>query len=216
MTQNLHLSRRGLVVGMGALALAGRALAAPAPQPKFPLRIAVFRMSEKGLAHIPTEHQTIWNGFATRLGGLVDTIEPAQPISMVDLSAPADDGGESSAARARGLAERMGCGHIILYATDDGVKRQAWSAGWVNRAFNHLREAVAIHDRQFGEALLMDIQGGLALAQSTADVSPSTPIDLFTGRNGETETLKLLTAGLERRVQKLAEKQRIAEQTLAD
>jgi hypothetical protein len=211
------MTRRGfgLAVGLGGIALAaGRAAAAPAPV--FPLRIAIARMGEGGLMRVPTEHQKIWIAFSTRLGGLVEEIAPVQPSSLIDLSAPADDGGETAAAMARGIADRLGCNQVILYATTDGIKRGPYPEPWLNRAFQHIREAVQINDRALGEAYLLNIGGGAPLVSASADADRATPLDTLTGRHNEIDTLKLLTADLERRVQNLAKPLIAAQASRAD
>jgi hypothetical protein len=193
----------GLALGLtGAGFAAGRGFAAPAPL--FPLRIAIARMGEGGLMRVPTEHQQIWAAFSTRLGGLVEDIVPVQPTSLIDLSAPADDGGAACASQARGFADRLGCSQVILYATADGIKRGPYPDLWIKRAFQHIREAVQINDRALGEAYLLDAAGGAPLVAASADADRATPVDTLTGRHNEIDTLKLLTSDLERRVQNLA------------
>jgi len=193
----------GLAIGLaGAGLLAEQSFAAPAPL--FPLRIAIARMGEGGLMRVPTDHQQIWTAFSTRLGGLVEDIVPVQPVSLIDLSAPADDGGAACEAQARGFAARLGCSQVILYATADGIKRGPYPQAWLNRAFQHIREVVQINDRALGEAYLLDAAGGAPLVAASADADRATPLDALSGRHNEIDTLKLLTADLERRVQNLA------------
>lgn len=205
----------GLAIGLGGVALAtGRAFAAPAPL--FPMRLAVARMGEGGLLRVSTDHQQIWAAFSSRLGGLVDDIVPVQPTSLIDLSAPADDGGAACAAQARGIADRLGCGQVILYATADGIRRGPYRGFWIKRAFQHIREAVQINDRALGEAYLLDVAGGAPLVAASSDADRATPLDTLTGRHNEIDTLKLLTVDLERRMQNLAKPLLAAQASRAD
>jgi hypothetical protein len=211
------LTRRGFGLGLslGAAALAsGKAWATPSAA--FPLRIAVAHVTPQGLGRVPAEHQQIWSAFATRLGGLVDEIAPVQPVSIVDLAAPEEDGGANTISRARGVAERIGCGHVVLYATTDGIRHVGQSQAWVNRVFDSLREQLQVNDRPLGEAHLLDVSGGAPLASATADVDPTWAVDWFTGRNAQTQALRMLTGDLERRVQGLARAQLAAQTSIAD
>lgn len=210
-------SRRRFLIGSAFAAATfagGRAFASPAPA--FPLHIAVARMGESGLVRVPTEHQRLWSAFSTRLGGLVEEMAPVQPASLIDLASPEEDGGAASAALARGFADRLGCRHVIIYATTDGIRRGARGGPWLNDAFRRLRETVQINDRAIAEAYLLDAAGGSPLASASADADRATPLDTLTGRHNEIDALKLLTADLERRVQRLAAAQLAANASIAD
>jgi hypothetical protein len=213
----VSMTRRSFALGVG---IGGAALAAgdafAVSGPLFPLHVAIARMSEGRLVRVPTEHQQIWAAFSARLGGLVDAIVPVQPTSLIDLSTPGEDGGAACTAQARGFADRLGCSQVILYATADGIKRGPYPDLWIKRAFQHLREAVQINDRALGEAYLLDVAGGAPLASVSADADRATPLDKLTGRHNETETLKLLTADLERRIQNLARPLLAAQASRAD
>ena len=56
----------------------------------------------------------------------------------------------------------------------------------------------------------------VTLAAASADVDRATPLDVVTGRHNEIDTLKLLTADLERRVQRLAKPAFVAGASRAD
>lgn len=208
------LTRRGLAFALGGLVFAPRALAAP---PRFPLRIGYARIAPAGFIAIRADEQTYWSGLQARLGGLVEAIEPIQPSDIMGGKAPEVDGGASCAMAARQMAASAGLGHVILYATQDGQRAYKHGGSWVARAFASLKSDLDTDSRATGEAHLLDVAGGPAVASVSADVPPRSPLNLFdNNRNPERETLSLLTVGIERRLQRLARPQYEAERSIAD
>jgi hypothetical protein len=118
---------------------------------------------------------------------------------------------------ARQMAAAAGFNHVILYATNDGQRYYESDGGWFQDTFANLRADIDKDDRASGEALLLDISGGMPLATVTADVKPRDPLNLFDGgRNPERETLAQLTANLERRLQDMARPAFDAQRSIAD
>src|SRR5262245_10856114 len=120
MTTLARFSRRSLVLALGGMALAPAAFAAPALV--FPLPVAYARIGQQGFMRLTSDDQEIWTGLQTRLGGLIDSIEPIQPRDMLGVRTPELDGGASCAMVARQIAQGQGLSHVILYATDDGKR----------------------------------------------------------------------------------------------
>ncbi len=213
-----RLTRRGfgLALGMATLGqLAQRASAEPLL--RFPLRLGYARIGTGGFIHIRSDEQEAWTMMQTRLGGLIDSIEPIQPVDMLGQRAPEVDGGASCALVARRLASDGGFSHVILYATDDGQKTYPHGGSWLARAFASLRADLDKDNRATGEAHLLDVSGGPALASVTADAAPRDPLNLFDhGRNPERETLALLTQNMERRLQNYARAGYAAERSIAN
>jgi hypothetical protein len=209
------LTRRGLLLALGGLVLAPRALATPALA--FPLRAGYARIAEKGFVPIRADEQAYWSALQARLGGLIETMEPIQPSNMMGGEAPEVDGGASCAMAARQMATTLGFGHVILYATQDGQRTYKHGGSWVARTFASLKSDLDTDARAAGEAHLLDVAGGAALASVSADVPPRNPINLFDNhRNPERETLGLLTQGMEQRLQRMARPQYEAERSIAD
>lgn len=161
------LTRRGLAFALGGLVFAPRALAAP---PLFPLRIGYARIAPAGFIAIRADEQTYWSGLQARLGGLVEAIEPIQPSDIMGGKAPEVDGGASCAMAARQMAASAGLGHVILYATQDGQRAYKHGGSWVARAFASLKSDLDTDSRATGEAHLLDVAGGPAVASVSADV----------------------------------------------
>jgi hypothetical protein len=207
-------TRRGLAFALGGFALAPRAFAAPAPN--FPLSVGYARIAETGFIPVRLDEQAYWSAMQARTGGLVDAIEPIQLSDIMGGGAPEVDGGANCAMVARQIAAGMGLSHVILYATQDG--RKIYPAdNWMSKSFASLRSEYLKYDRASGEAHLLDVAGGPAVASVSADVKPRDPLNLFdNNRNPERETLHLLTQGLEQRLQRLARPQYKAERSIAD
>lgn len=211
----LRFSRRQLVLGLGAAALI--APAASAYGTRFPLRVAYARIGSQGFVAIPQQEQTAWSALQTRLGGLVDDIQPIQPGGLLGLAAPETDGGASCAEAARSMAADRGFSHLILYATVDGKRRHDYGGNWFARSFATLQSNIGAHDRAAGEAYLLDVAGGLPLASATADAKQKQFLDPFDDhRQPERETLVALTRTLETQVQRLAAAGLAANQSIAD
>ena len=200
----LRLGALGLgSLGLGSLALAPRAQAQQLMQ--WPMRLAYARMSPNGFVHIRGDEQIYWTAMQTRLGGLVEAMQPIQPHDMLGRTAPQTDGAASAATAARQMAAAAGFNHVILYATNDGQRVHGSGGDWFQDMFANLRNDIGKGGRASGEAVLFDISGGMPLATVTADAKPRDPLNLFDGgRNPERETLAQLTANLERRVQDMS------------
>jgi hypothetical protein len=184
---------------------------------RFPLRLGYARIGARGFIHIRSDEQEAWTMMQTRLGGLIDSIEPIQPSDMLGPHAPDVDGGASCAMVARRLASDSGISYVILYATYDGQKTYAHGPSWLSRAFASLRAELDKDNRATGEAHLLDVSGGPSLASVMADTPPRDPLNLFDhGRNPERETLTLLTQNLERRLQDFARAGYAAEHSIAN
>lgn len=199
---------RRAALRLGALGLGGLALAplAHAQQlMQWPMRLAYARVSPDGFVHIRSDEQVYWTAMQTRLGALVEAIQPIQPRDMLGRSAPQTDGAASAATAARQMAAAAGFNHVILYTTDDGQRAYKSDGTWLQDAFANLRSDIGRGGRATGEAVLLDISGGMPLASVTADAKPRDPLNLFdNGRNPERETLAQLTANLERRIQDMS------------
>lgn len=153
----------------------------------------------------------------TRIGGLVETIEPIQPSNMLGANTPEVDGGASCALIARQLAANAGFSHVVLYATQDGRKTYEHKDNWFAKAFASFRSGYLKYDRATGEAHLLDVSGGPAIASVAADTAPRNPLNLFDNhRNPEAETLTSLTQSLERRIQDFARAGYEAQRSIAD
>ncbi len=202
-------------LGLGSLALP---LAGHAQTPmQWPMRLAYARVSPEGFVQIRSDEQSYWNAMQTRLGGLVETLQPIQPRDMLNLAAPQVEGAASCAMVARQMAAAAGFNNVIIYATDDGQRYYEHDSSWFQTTFAALRADIDKDDRASGEALLLDISGGMPLVSVTADVKPRDPLNLFDGgRNPERETLAQLTANLERRLQDMARVAFEAQRSIAD
>jgi hypothetical protein len=211
----IRLTRRGIVAAFVGASVSPAALAGPTLV--FPLRLGYARVGETGFVAIRSSEQEAWTQLQTRLGGLINTIEPIQPSDMLGAKAPELDGGASCALVARQLAANAGYSHVILYATQDGRKTYKHGASWVSRAFASLRSEYLKYDRATGEAHLLDVAGGPAIASVSADAAPRDPIDPSDNhRNPEREALTGLTTALERRLQSLSRAGFDAQRSIAD
>ena len=213
------LTRRA-ALRLGALGLGGLALAplAQAQQlMQWPMRLAYARMSPNGFVQIRSDEQTYWTAMQTRLGGLVEAMQPIQPRDMQDVSAPQADGAAGFAQAARQMAAAAGFNHVILYATNDGQRVYPSDGSWFQDMFANMRADIGKGSRASGEAVLLDISGGMPLATVTADAKPRDPLNLFDGgRNPERETLAQLTANLERRLQDMSRLAFDAQRSIGD
>ncbi|MEP7209716.1 MAG: hypothetical protein ABI740_02670 [Alphaproteobacteria bacterium] len=211
----VRLSRRQLALGLVATALI--APAALASETRFPLRVAYARIGKDGFIAIRTDEQSAWSALQTRLGGLVDDIQPIQPGGLLGVAAPEVDGAASCAVAARKLAAERGFSHVILYATLDGKRTYGHGGNWLTRGLSTLRSDISAHDRASGEAYLLDVSGGVPLASATADAKQKEFLDPFDdARKPERETLVLLTRTLETQLQRLAAAGLAANQSIAD
>ncbi|MBI1362220.1 MAG: hypothetical protein GC155_18245 [Alphaproteobacteria bacterium] len=197
-----RLSRRGFGLGLAAFAvLAPSARAAN----RFPMRIGYMRMGPKGFLATGSREQHVWSAMQTRLGGLLETIQPIQPTGLTGEVAPDVDGAASCAIAARGLAAERGLGYVILYATQEGHKAPAPGKGWFARAFSSLRSSLTPHDQTTGEAYLLNVAGGPPIASATANLPQKSLLNPFdNARDPGRETLVALRETLERRLQELA------------
>lgn len=190
-------------LGVGGLLLAPAALAGPVM--RWPLRLAYLRVSPSGFVHIRSEEQQAWTHLQTRLGGLIETIQPLQPDDMLGGRAPQVEGGANCALVGRQMAAAAGFDQLILYATHDGQRAYKSDGSWFSDIFASLQADLDKDDRAMGEVHLLDVMGGPALVTISADAKPRDPLNLFdSGRNPERETLAGLIQGLERRLQDLA------------
>lgn len=211
----IRLTRRGIVAALVGAGVSPEALAAPAIA--FPLRLGYARVGPQGFVQLRSAEQAAWGQLQTRTGGLIDSIEPIQPSDMLGAKAPELDGGASCALVARRIGAAAGYSHVILYATQDGRKSYDHDGGWISKAFADLRSEYLKYGRAGGEAHLLDISGGPAIASVSADIAPRNPLDPFDNhRNPERETLAALTASLERRLQSLARAGYQAQRSIAD
>lgn len=213
------LTRRAALrlAALGLGSLAGAPLANAQQLMQWPMRLAYARMSPNGFVQIRSDEQAYWTAMQTRLGGLVEVLQPIQPRDMLGVSAPQVDGAASSALVARQMAAAAGFNHVILYATNDGQRAYQSDGSWFQDTFANLRADIDKDDRASGEALLLDISGGMPLASVTADAKPRDPLNLFDGsRNPERETLTQLIASLERRLQDMARFAFDAQRSIAD
>jgi hypothetical protein len=203
----IRLTRRTALrlgaLGLGGLALAPATLAQTSV--RWPLRLAYARVNPSGFLPIRADEQQAWTQLQTRLGGLIDTIQPIQPDDMFGVRAPQVEGGASCAMVARQMAAAAGFSHVVLYATQDGQRRYESDGSWYSDMFATLQADTDKDGRATGEAHLLDVTGGMAVASVSADAKPRDPLNLFDGgRNPERETLAGLTQGLERRLQDMA------------
>jgi hypothetical protein len=190
-------------LGLGGVVLAPAALAAP--YTRWPLRLAYVRVSPSGFVHIRSDEQLAWTQLQTRLGGLIETIQPMQPDDMFGAKPPQVEGGANCAMVARQMASAAGFDQVILYATHDGQRTYKSDGGWFSDLFASLQAGLDKDERATGEAHLLDVMGGPALITVSADAKPRDPLNLFDGgRNPERETLASLTQGIERRLQDMA------------
>jgi hypothetical protein len=210
-----RLTRRGLAPALAALLLAPRALAAPAPV--FPMRIGYARVGPEGFLYLRSTEQQAWARLQTRVGGLIDRLEPMQPSDMLGASAPVLDGGASCALVARQMATDAGYSHVILYATQDGRRLHEYDDNWVSNAFKKFDSEHMKYNRATGEAHLLDVGGGQPIVSVSTDAAPRDPLNLFdNNRNPEGEALAELTVELERRLQTLARAGYDAARSIAD
>lgn len=217
---SVSLTRRALLALAGVGLAAPAAFAAPAPavsRLRFPLRLAYARMNPEGFIAIRSDEQEAWSTLQTRLGGLIDAIEPIQPGSLLGATAPEVDGGASCALAGRKLAADMGFDYVILYATQDGRKTYASGGGWLRKTFASLRSEYGGYDRASGEAHLLAVAGGAPVLSASADAAPRSAFNLFdNNRNPERETLAQLTQAVERRLQAMARADYAAQRSIAD
>lgn len=203
MANFMDLTRRGVLVSLGAALLAPNALAGPAIS--FPLRIAYVRVAPSGFVHIRSDEQGCWTRMATRLGGLVELIAPLQPSDMLGGGLPEIQGVASCALIARQMAGQTGFEHVILYATHDGQRPVESYDNWFAETFASLTANMQKDNRATAEAHLLSIAGGAPLMSAHADAKPRDPLNLFDGgRNPEREALDALAQAFERRLQDLA------------
>jgi len=202
-------------LGFGSIALLPLANAQPAIQ--WPMRLAYARVAPNGFVQIRGDEQNYWNAMQTRLGGVVETLQPIQPRDMLNLAPPQVEGAASCAMVARQMAAAAGFNNVIIYATNDGQRSYKSDGSWFQDTFASLRGDIDKDDRASGEALLLDISGGMPLISVTADAKPRDPLNLFDGgRNPERETLAQLTANFERRLQDMARPALEAQRSIAD
>ena len=215
MTRTVRLTRRGIVAALVGASVTPAAFAAPALV--FPLRLGYARIDHEGFVHLRSKEQEAWTMLQTRIGGLIETIEPIQPVNMLGAGAPDVDGGASCALVARQIASNAGFSHVILYATQDGRRTYELGKNWFSRAFASFRSEYLKYERATGEAHLLDVSGGPAIASVSADAAPRNPFNLFDNhRNPEGETLASLTQSLERRIQDFARAGYEAQRSIAD
>lgn len=214
-----RLTRR-TALRLGATALGGLVLAPAAlaqTQVRWPLRLAYARMSPSGFVHIRGDEQSSWTAMQTRLGGLIDAIQPIQPSDMMGMTAPQVEGGPNCAMVARQMASAAGFSHVILYATSDGQKTYKSDGSWFSDTFANLQADLDKDGQASGEAHLLDVAGGMPLATVNADAKPRDPLNLFDGgRNPERETLASLTRGIELRLQDMARVAYETQRSIAD
>jgi hypothetical protein len=213
MTVSARLTRRGLVGALAGAALAPPALAAPALI--FPLRLGYARIGPDGFVRLRSDERRYWSELQTRAGGLIETLEPLQPADL-QRAAPETDG-EAIANFARQLAASRGLANVVLYATQDGQAASDRARNWIELTFGDFRSGYGRHPRATGEALLLDVTGGPAIASVSADAALRSPFNLFdNNRNPERETLAALVMALERRLQSLARPTYDAQLSIAD
>ena len=214
MSQSLRLSRRGILAAFVGAGVTPAALAAPAFG--FPLRMAYARVGPDGFVPLRAEEQRYWSELQTRIGGLIETLEPIQPANMLDAGPEVSDTA-SCAMVARQIAFRAGLTHVVLYATQDGRRSYKYNEAWLSETFAKFRSEYMKYDRAVGEAHVLDVGGGPPIVSVTADAAPRNPLDPFDNhRNPERETLAGLTAALERRLQNLARADYAAQASIAD
>lgn len=215
MTRALRLTRRGIVAALVGAGVTPAAFAAPALA--FPLRLGYARIGPEGFVHLRSKEQEAWTMLQSRVGGLIESIEPIQPSNMLGARMPNVDGGASCALVARQTAANAGFSHVILYATQDGRKVYKHKDNWFANAFASFRSEYLKYDRATGEAHLLDVSGGPAIASVATDTAPRNPLNLFDNhRNPEAETLASLTQSLGRRIQDFARVGYEAQRSIAD
>ncbi|OYX49655.1 MAG: hypothetical protein B7Y90_07240 [Alphaproteobacteria bacterium 32-64-14] len=201
--------------GVGGLVLAPQALAAPGV--RFPMRIACMRVGNAGFLQIRHDEQTYWSQMQLRLGGLIERLTPIQPSDMMGANLVHVEGGPNCAMVARQAAARWGFSHVVLYATHDGQNHYASDGSWWSDLFATMQSEFDKDGRATGEAHLLDVEGGPALASASVDAAPRDPLNLFDGgRNPERETLARLTQGLELELQDIARRAYDSQRSIAD
>ena len=202
-------------LGIGGLVLAPQAFAAPGL--RFPMRIACMRVGNAGFLQIRHDEQTYWSQMQLRLGGLVERLTPIQPSDMMGANLVHVEGGPNCAMVARQAAARWGFSHVVLYATHDGQNHYASDGNWWSDLFATMQAEFDKDGRATGEAHLLDVEGGPALASASADAAPRDPLNLLDGgRNPERETLARLTHGLELELQAIARRAYDSQRSIAD
>lgn len=204
-----------LGLGLGAVALAPTAFAAPGVS--FPMRIAIVRVSPGGFVQIRSDEQAPWTAMATRLSGIVAMAAPLQPGGLLGGGLPKIAGNASCALVARQAAADAGFRQLILYATDDGQRSRATYDNWFAETFSAMTAGFAKDARACGEALVLDVGGGPALASVTADAAPRDPLNLFDGgRNPERDVLSRLVSGVEQQLTAMARDAYDSQRSIAD
>jgi len=219
MVSHPFLTRRA-ALRLGVLAVGGVALsplAFAAPSVRFPMRIACMRVGNAGFLQIRHDEQTYWTQMQTRLGGLIEQITPIEPSDMMGANLVHVEGGPNCAMVARQAAARWGFTHVALYATHDGQKQYASDGNWWSDLFATMQSEFDKDGRAIGEAHLLDVEGGPAIASASADAPPRDALNLFDGgRNPEREALAKLTQGLELGLQGIARKAYDSQRSIAD
>lgn len=217
MTTLPTFSRRSLLalagLGLGGM-LAPSAFADPGIS--FPLRTAYARIGKGGFMRLTSADQLVWAGLQTRLGGLIDDIQPIQPRDMMGAKTPEMDGGASCAMVARQLALNAGLSHVIVYATDDGRRPERDEKKWLTKAFNAVRQDYYEYEDATAEAHLLHVDGGPPLASVSVDAQRLNWFEVFSGRNPDRETTASVIEALERRLQAMARVQYEAQRSIAD
>ncbi len=215
---SFRMTRRGLglrVLGLGlGLAFAPPAFGAPAL--RFPLRLGYARVGPDGFMKLGTDDQAAWTALQTRLGGLIDEIEPIQPADMFGARAPDVDGGASCAMVARQIAANSGFSHVVLYATSDGRRDYPATDAWYSKAFASFRSEYFQYGVATGEAHLLDVAGGPAIASVSADAPAAGALDVFGRRRPERKALARVTAAMERKLQSIARVEYESQRSIAD
>jgi hypothetical protein len=214
MSQSIRLSRRGILAALVGAGVTPAAFAAPGFG--FPLRMAYARVGPDGFVQLRADEQRYWSELQTRIGGLIETLEPIQPANMLGAGPEVSDTA-SCAMVARQVAFRAGLTHVVLYATQDGRRTYKYNEAWLSETFARFRSEYLKYGRAVGEAHVLDVSGGPPIVSVTADAAPRNPLDPFDNhRNPERETLAGLTAALERRLQNLARVDYAAQASIAD
>ena len=218
MTTPALLSRRAVLAlagaALGAAALSPSAFSAPALV--FALRLAYARIGKQGFMRLTSDDQAIWSGLQTRLGGLIDEIEPIQPKDMMGAKTPELDGGASCAMVARQIALNAGLSHVILYAAHDGKRAERSTHQWMTRAFATIRQDYYEYDDATAEAHLLGVEGGPAIASVNVDAPKRNWLEVLSGRDPEREAIASVTEAMERRLQSMARIQYEAQRSIAD
>lgn len=167
----------------------------------FPLRIGYARIGPQGFMRLGADEQLRWSAMELHLGGLIARMVPLQSSSMFGAPAPQVDGGAACALVARQMAADAGLGHALLYAVDDDAKTEG---GWIAQCFAAVRAAGGA-GRISGEAHLLDIAGGAPVESAFADAPRRGFLGAVAGRpKAAATTLDLLSAEMERRIQRSA------------